>query len=443
MSPNKDNNNKLISWKEISKYLDCEVRTCQRLEKEGLPIRRFSSSPKSRVFAYINEIEDWLKNCGNNISIPNKNTSYNRTYTKIFYMLVFFFIMFGVYVVFLKAPFPKEPIDFKIIGKNLIITNEKNKELWRHEIELEGLSNEDKYRRHFQYKKKPIVKDEGMGRILPYLVIADINNDEHNEVLFALNTNNQYGGNTLYCFDRKGRFLWEFKGGRRIKFGNETFDDFVIRGFNIEDFTNAGSFNITIISNAVGRFPTQLCILDQNGKIVGEYWNAGHLIDFATSDLNDDGVKELYVVGMNNEYKKGCLIIFDPSNIRGGSPQNNSRQICKGLEKGTEKYYLTFPRTDFDMIKTEMEAIGLIDILKNKELSLEAATSRIIFKLDTSIKLSSIILGNAFKTMYSASYRKGELNGVLDQQHIKHVLKNILYYNGKNWVSDPSMSNPW
>lgn len=53
----------LISWKEIADYLDCKVRSCHRWEKEaGLPVRRYSNSSKSRVFAYKEEISNWLEN---------------------------------------------------------------------------------------------------------------------------------------------------------------------------------------------------------------------------------------------------------------------------------------------------------------------------------------------------------------------------------------------
>jgi TolB-like protein len=53
----------LDSWKKISDYLDRDIRTCYRWEKElGLPIHRIDeSSPRSKVFAYPSEIDQWLK----------------------------------------------------------------------------------------------------------------------------------------------------------------------------------------------------------------------------------------------------------------------------------------------------------------------------------------------------------------------------------------------
>jgi len=53
----------LNSWKEISYYLDRNVRTCQRWKIElKLPVHRIDqNSQHSKVFAYKSEIDQWLK----------------------------------------------------------------------------------------------------------------------------------------------------------------------------------------------------------------------------------------------------------------------------------------------------------------------------------------------------------------------------------------------
>ncbi|MEN6312247.1 MAG: hypothetical protein ABFD80_12000, partial [Acidobacteriota bacterium] len=53
----------LDSWKEISHYLNREIRTCQRWQKDlGLPVYRIDDkSPRSKVFAYKSDIDQGLK----------------------------------------------------------------------------------------------------------------------------------------------------------------------------------------------------------------------------------------------------------------------------------------------------------------------------------------------------------------------------------------------
>ncbi len=56
------NDDLLSSWKEISEFLKCDVKTCRRWEQTaGLPVHRISEVSKSRVFAYKEEVEAWVK----------------------------------------------------------------------------------------------------------------------------------------------------------------------------------------------------------------------------------------------------------------------------------------------------------------------------------------------------------------------------------------------
>jgi TolB-like protein/Flp pilus assembly protein TadD len=53
---------RLDSWKEIASYLKCSPRTARRWEREeGLPVRRHQHRKKGTIFAYSQEIDNWLK----------------------------------------------------------------------------------------------------------------------------------------------------------------------------------------------------------------------------------------------------------------------------------------------------------------------------------------------------------------------------------------------
>ncbi len=63
----------LSTWKDISSYLDRNIRTCQRWEKEiGLPVYRMDESSRASVFAYREEIDEWLINRVKNNEIGQK-----------------------------------------------------------------------------------------------------------------------------------------------------------------------------------------------------------------------------------------------------------------------------------------------------------------------------------------------------------------------------------
>ena len=51
----------LSSWKEISTYLKCSVRSAQRFrDTSDLPIRRFGSGPRGGVIAFARDLDLWL-----------------------------------------------------------------------------------------------------------------------------------------------------------------------------------------------------------------------------------------------------------------------------------------------------------------------------------------------------------------------------------------------
>jgi len=50
----------LTGWKEISKHLRYGVRTLQRWERKGLPVKRINNSPRSPVVADSDDLDAWI-----------------------------------------------------------------------------------------------------------------------------------------------------------------------------------------------------------------------------------------------------------------------------------------------------------------------------------------------------------------------------------------------
>jgi hypothetical protein len=53
----------LNSWKEIASHLGCSVRTAQRFEQLGMPVRRPSGHIRSAVIAFTDEVDAWMDRC--------------------------------------------------------------------------------------------------------------------------------------------------------------------------------------------------------------------------------------------------------------------------------------------------------------------------------------------------------------------------------------------
>jgi Tfp pilus assembly protein PilF len=64
-NPDQVSSKRLDSWKEIAAFLKRGERTVKRWETErGLPVHRVPGGGRSAVFAYANELADWLKGLG-------------------------------------------------------------------------------------------------------------------------------------------------------------------------------------------------------------------------------------------------------------------------------------------------------------------------------------------------------------------------------------------
>src|SRR5262245_9427740 len=72
---------RLDSWKEIAAYLDRNVRTLHRWERdEGLPVHRHQHKELGSVFAYKSELDAWVNARSRNpdVSAQNEPTASSR-----------------------------------------------------------------------------------------------------------------------------------------------------------------------------------------------------------------------------------------------------------------------------------------------------------------------------------------------------------------------------
>lgn len=429
--------NLLSSWKEIAVYLNVGIRTCHRYEKNfGMPVHRLDSSPRARVFAYKEELDVWQKEMFKRQSdsfIKKKSTKY------IFLLLLVFTILsiIVLYNIFFIRRAANSPFDFTISYSTLTILDEKRNDLWSKDLGVENLIDDTEYHKHFQTKRL-----EGMNRLLPFIIIKDINGDGFKEVLFSTQTQDGYNAGKLLCFNHKGDRLWEFIFGRNIKYGNKIYSsDFMIHGIDIFDLNNDGELEIMVISFQHPYFPTQLAVLNNNGVLINEYWHAGRLMDYEIEDIDEDGFPELILVGCNNEYNKGCIVVLDAERIKGSSPQSKDDYIGEGFETGCEKYYILIPNSDVLLAETIRGSINIVKILKNKEIEVMTFITRLYYEFDFKLNLTDIRPSDDFRLKHRNKKAEGRIKSTLSDQYFIDLSHEILYYDGINWINIPTMTN--
>jgi tetratricopeptide (TPR) repeat protein len=119
----------LESWKEISAYLNRNIRTCQYWEKRyALPIHRIEDSPKARVFAYKKELDRWLEEMLREGEVAQKNIliSLLQKYKTLFIIaLTILFLSVIAVIVFQFFP-ANDVVEIHTLKPSIVIMPFKN-----------------------------------------------------------------------------------------------------------------------------------------------------------------------------------------------------------------------------------------------------------------------------------------------------------------------------
>jgi hypothetical protein len=426
----------LRSWKEIAAYLGYDERTCYRWEKKfGMPVHRADEgTSKSRVFAYKDELDAWFQETFKNSH--GEAPPAGRRPRRLRWLLAAILPIAAAAAVLIiqvaRGPL-RQPVDFHIRGSTLVILDVDGREIWRKDTRIDGLEDESYYRTYFQ-----VVDSEKSGLRLPSLVIKDVDGDGLNEILFAVQKrSNSYDEGRLYCWDAHGTERWHFDAGREMRFGAKDYSaDYRIHGFIVHDFNQDGRQEIIIVSYQYPQWPCQLAVLDGKGRMTGEYWNSGQLKDVKFQDLDGDGREEMLVAGINNQYG-GCLIVFDHSFVRGGSPQTGAFKAAD-LPSGSELAYILLPRTDVSLALGEIvEGLAQLGVTSSRRLRV-VDIHGLIFEFGFDLRCLDVDWGHGFMMIHNDLLASGKIHSDDDEAYRKILKDGIRYWNGSAWLAEPT-----
>jgi len=435
-APGGKKENILTSWKEIAAYLDHDVRTCVRWEQRyGLPIHRLDRDSKGKVFAYKEQIDEWRAARAAN-GTPRPEGVGKRPGLLRAFPLVFALAGLAAAAYFLFLDGSSVPSGFDISGSRLLILNEKGRTLWPFDTHLDDLEPAEFYRGHFQEK--------AMGpryeAVWPMILIKDLDGDGRREVLFSFQTQSEDGEGILVCLDDKGVERWRFTAGRELTLASRAFRrEYRVFGFDVEDYDGDGALEVLAVSIHKPDWPCQVVLLDALGKPEGEYWNAGYLMEAKLGDVDGDGVKELVLGGVNNEYARGCVVVFKPGAMSGGSPQEDPGYRWLDVGPGTEAAYILFPKTDVhEAIREAGDPVNYLWIHEGDGLTAVTVETQVFYDLDRTLACRDVNLGNDFKNLHEKYRLEGKVGSVPNDAYRKALGEAILYRQGDAWAPRPA-----
>jgi hypothetical protein len=325
------------------------------------------------------------------------------------------------------------PSNFEITKSHLIILNDTGRELWRYKTDMDldttqyHIENNmsSKSRKHINLFIKNLDKDED-----PFIIFSTHHIDNLNE--------------GLLCFNKKGKLIWRFKAGKSIQYNNQKISsDFDIGLVRVEDINNDGLNEIVMIARHKIYFPSRISVLNNKGELIGEYWNSGHIECIEFLDLDNDGFKEIILGGLNNNYLKACLVVLDPRNINGSSPQEKgTRYYSEELSPGTEKYYILIPRNEIGRLFL-YDIIDAIDLYDNKRIQVSTSKSKVFYEFDNRLNPSFVLCGDQFNYIYKNFNQQGKITTPLRSLKENIFKSEILYWDGNDWAGESTMTEFW
>lgn len=343
-------------------------------------------------------------------------------------------LYFG-YRVFLPM-FDNNPVIKKYENDRLTAYNKHEKKLWESDFVL-NIANENK-------KTHDRAINDNM-------ILSDLDEDGKNEIL-TINTSSSDTmiNRTVFCYNYDGNLKWKYAApAHNINYlGNIYEDNFMYTLLCASDYKINGRRYFVTSGNIKQYFPCKLTIHAIDGRDIASYWHSGTLIRIKIIDIDSDGKEEIYACGVNNKARTSCLAVFDPLIMRGSSYQTNP--LNDGV-KGTEKYYIIFPRTFFSTLTPEGYSYAY-SILQKTPVRIiievvEAINGNpyddlnpvILYEFDEKMQILNAVLSSSFSSRYSDMKNDSskKLPHINDWNKYRDSLKNaVQYWDGEKFVNE-------
>jgi serine/threonine protein kinase len=300
--------------------------------------------------------------------------------------------------------FPDQPKVGRIDGSSLVILDGKGKELWSENFP-DGFGPDWYY------------NDARWG---PRIWFADLEGKGHTSVLFSYSRAGaplKPQSTTLICYSDRGKEKWRWNPGRNLPELNGSPATYMTHSLQILKATKNSPAKIVVASQHSPWWPTQIALVDSNGKTISEYWHSGGLEFITLADLDGDGKQEIIATGVANGYDhKAALVVLDPDKVFGASSETRPEFQIHGMGTAHERLRLLFERSDLNRALNQFD-IAMQPTFDNGILRLtvaECITSTtyacpIWYEFDRNFHLIAAFAGgDDFRSAHNRFYQTGK-----------------------------------
>ena len=295
---------------------------------------------------------------------------------------------------------PPAPQSAKLDGTVLRIMDAEGKELWNKNFP-EGFSS------GWYYGK-------GVGTRTWF---GDLEGNGHTSVLFSYVPGGKpsLDASTLICYSDRGKERWRWTPGRDLPELNGSPPTYVIWAAAFLKKTEKSPAQIVVLSQQQPWWPSQIAVLDANGKVVSEYWHSGGLSSMILADLDGDGRREVIAAGVSEYDHQATLLVLDPDRIFGASKEVRPGFQIHGMGEAQERLRLLFRRSDMNRalfqynqaVEPTFEQGNLR--VNVAECITPAQDCRIFYEFDNHFRLIAAYAGtDEFRSAHERFYQTGK-----------------------------------
>ncbi len=420
---------RLNGWKEISSYLECGVKTAQRLEKEsGLPVRRLPSQEGtaaglSPVHAFTDELDRWragqeasaawqagggLAGLARRLNPARGRPEAGAGKTGR-----------------LRGALQSRLVRSVALVAGLILAVYASVS-WYSRLSRNGL-----LMHYARIEGGAVVAYAGDGRVLwkvdlggtPLashekvflpLQVRDLDGDGREEVLVAWRISESGTGKrpALVCINDRGVVIWQFFLDEIPSLQN-TAGQFHIWELSVAARLPDKAKGIVLLIQREDQPLSSLAIVDPHGQLCADYEMIGQTWSHAIIDLDWDGIDEILVGGLDAARQEPFLASLRCScleSARGGAVGPGSAPGCR------ETAHYLLGRTDVAKAMDQYDAVARIQSLSEDRLSVEVVVLGMPhllernYIIDRNLQVIHLSIPQAFKARHRELYQQGKLD---------------------------------
>lgn len=311
-----------------------------------------------------------------------------------------------------KIKLSNNPTSYTVKGRTISVFNKYSQLL------LEILTNNE-YR-----------KSNAAGKAMDFL---DTDGDGINEIFWGDSFNEE---GKIYLANTRLDTIWQFGLNRQINFPeNPVGSVFNFYKLKIAYWKESQKPNLFVIASSP-QFASCIIHLDPQTKTEKDILlNAGHILDLEFVDLNADGINEMLIAGISNDWESGFFAVLNEKNLNGQIPVRQNKYRSSSLDIIKNVSLILFPPTELGRnIVHDHKWASILAISVKKESktikleiqdgSLNGHALNFYVILDYNLNILNFFTSSYYDIIAEELFRKGKINFKIDHHYF-----NSYYFN--------------